>query len=132
MVKTADITKDGQVDFAEFAQYVLEHEKKLMLHFKRMDANEDGKMLFKRPSKLTKLRDRWRLVRVVLCRLSCCMPVRTRKQAMLGVCKDAAEQSWLVVYSVPRYVRTALPPAVSFTCTWVVLKKKTATSCSPE
>ncbi|XP_014665203.1 PREDICTED: calcium-binding mitochondrial carrier protein SCaMC-1-like [Priapulus caudatus] len=44
MVKKADIAKDGGVDFAEFAQYVIEHEKTLMLHFRSMDANDDGKI----------------------------------------------------------------------------------------
>lgn len=41
MTKT-DQNQDGHVDFAEFVQYVLEHEKKLKLVFKNIDSNEDG------------------------------------------------------------------------------------------
>ncbi|XP_014788605.1 calcium-binding mitochondrial carrier protein SCaMC-2 [Octopus bimaculoides] len=37
-----DVSKDGQVNFAEFVQYVAEHEKKLRLFFRNIDTNQDG------------------------------------------------------------------------------------------
>lgn len=40
-----DMSKDGQVNFAEFVQYVAEHEKKLRLFFRNIDTNQDGKCL---------------------------------------------------------------------------------------
>ncbi|XP_071821145.1 calcium-binding mitochondrial carrier protein SCaMC-2-like isoform X2 [Apostichopus japonicus] len=41
-MKKSDQNEDGHVDFAEFVQYVLEHEKKLKLVFKNIDRNKDG------------------------------------------------------------------------------------------
>ncbi|XP_022085201.1 calcium-binding mitochondrial carrier protein SCaMC-2-like isoform X2 [Acanthaster planci] len=38
----SDQNKDGHVDFAEFLQYVTEHEKQLKLVFKHIDHNQDG------------------------------------------------------------------------------------------
>ncbi|GAB1602492.1 calcium-binding mitochondrial carrier protein SCaMC-2-like [Argonauta hians] len=38
----SDISKDGQVNFSEFVQYVAEHEKKLRLFFRNIDTNQDG------------------------------------------------------------------------------------------
>ena len=38
----SDQNQDGHVDFAEFVQYVMEHEKQLRLVFKKIDHNQDG------------------------------------------------------------------------------------------
>ncbi|XP_038063947.1 calcium-binding mitochondrial carrier protein SCaMC-2-like isoform X2 [Patiria miniata] len=38
----SDRNKDGHLDFAEFVQYVTEHEKQLKLVFKHIDHNQDG------------------------------------------------------------------------------------------
>ena len=35
--------KYGDVDFAEFVQYVLDHEKSLAMVFSNLDQNKDGK-----------------------------------------------------------------------------------------
>jgi len=37
-----DVNKDGSIDFREFLNYCVEHEKKLRLVFQAMDTNEDG------------------------------------------------------------------------------------------
>ncbi|XP_003742296.1 calcium-binding mitochondrial carrier protein SCaMC-2 [Galendromus occidentalis] len=41
-IESSDLTRDGVVDFAEFAQYVREHERNLKLVFNRIDENADG------------------------------------------------------------------------------------------
>lgn len=38
----SDQNKDGHLDFVEFVQYVMEHEKQLKLVFKHIDHNQDG------------------------------------------------------------------------------------------
>ncbi|XP_071488756.1 calcium-binding mitochondrial carrier protein SCaMC-2-like [Diadema antillarum] len=38
----SDQNQDGHLDFAEFVQYVIEHEKQLRLVFKKIDHNQDG------------------------------------------------------------------------------------------
>lgn len=38
----SDQNRDGHLDFAEFVQYVMEHEKQLHLVFKKIDHNQDG------------------------------------------------------------------------------------------
>ncbi|XP_023234013.1 calcium-binding mitochondrial carrier protein SCaMC-3-like [Centruroides sculpturatus] len=40
----SDLAKSGHVDFAEFVHYVIEHEKRLMVVFKSLDENKDGKI----------------------------------------------------------------------------------------
>ena len=37
-----DVNKDGSIDFREFLNYCVEHEKKLRLVFQAMDTNKDG------------------------------------------------------------------------------------------
>ncbi|GCB84625.1 hypothetical protein scyTo_0025328, partial [Scyliorhinus torazame] len=37
-----DTNHDGQLDLAEFIEYLRQHEKKLKLMFKRLDQNNDG------------------------------------------------------------------------------------------
>ena len=37
-----DKNKDGSIDFREFLNYCVEHEKKLRLVFQAMDTNKDG------------------------------------------------------------------------------------------
>lgn len=41
-IESSDLTRDGVVDFQEFAQYVLEHERNLKLVFNKIDENADG------------------------------------------------------------------------------------------
>ncbi|XP_076320844.1 mitochondrial adenyl nucleotide antiporter SLC25A24-B-like isoform X1 [Tachypleus tridentatus] len=41
-IEKSDLAKSGNVDFAEFAHYVMEHEKQLLLVFKSLDENSDG------------------------------------------------------------------------------------------
>ena len=41
--KMGDVDKDGSIDFKEFLNYCVEHEKKLRLVFQAMDTNKDGK-----------------------------------------------------------------------------------------
>ena len=38
-----DKDEDGKIDFKEFLNYCVEHEKKLRLVFQAMDTNKDGK-----------------------------------------------------------------------------------------
>lgn len=40
---TGDQNKDGSLDFNEFTRYLKEHEKKLLLTFKSLDKNDDGR-----------------------------------------------------------------------------------------
>nr|KAG5712570.1 hypothetical protein BaRGS_011544 [Batillaria attramentaria] len=42
LFKKYDKDEDDQIDFNEFVRYVLDHEKELRLHFKNIDANDDG------------------------------------------------------------------------------------------
>lgn len=42
ILATGDKNRDGVLDFAEFARYLKEHEKKLWLTFKSLDKNNDG------------------------------------------------------------------------------------------
>ncbi|KAM9435246.1 mitochondrial adenyl nucleotide antiporter SLC25A24 [Clarias gariepinus] len=44
IVSSGDSDKDEQLDFAEFANYLKEHEKKLDLTFKSLDKNNDGRI----------------------------------------------------------------------------------------
>ncbi|XP_022672713.1 calcium-binding mitochondrial carrier protein SCaMC-2-like [Varroa destructor] len=41
-IESSDLARDGVVDFQEFAQYVLEHERNLKLVFNKIDENADG------------------------------------------------------------------------------------------
>lgn len=41
-IEKSDLAKSGNVDFAEFIHYVMEHEKQLMVVFKSVDENRDG------------------------------------------------------------------------------------------
>ncbi|OQR76306.1 calcium-binding mitochondrial carrier protein SCaMC-2-like, partial [Tropilaelaps mercedesae] len=41
-IESSDLTRDGVVDFQEFVQYVLEHERNLKLVFNKIDENADG------------------------------------------------------------------------------------------
>lgn len=43
-IEKSDLAKSGNVDFAEFVHYVIEHEKRLMVVFKSLDENKDGKI----------------------------------------------------------------------------------------
>lgn len=43
-----DVDKDGTIDFGEFLNYCLEHEKKLRLVFQAMDTNKDGEWVWQR------------------------------------------------------------------------------------
>ena len=45
IIKKADVTQSNDLTFAEFVNYVQEHEKKLLLTFHALDANSDGKLL---------------------------------------------------------------------------------------
>ena len=40
--KMFDLKKDGHIDFSEFVQYVMEHERKLQISFEELDRNKDG------------------------------------------------------------------------------------------
>lgn len=42
IVKEGDTNKDGQLDFAEFTQYLRNNEKQLKLMFRSLDRNNDG------------------------------------------------------------------------------------------
>ncbi|XP_041641033.1 calcium-binding mitochondrial carrier protein SCaMC-3 isoform X2 [Cheilinus undulatus] len=44
MVKAGDTNQDGVLDFEEFTQYLLAHEKRLKLMFKSLDKNNDGQI----------------------------------------------------------------------------------------
>ena len=59
-----DKDRDGEIDFKEFLNYCVEHEKKLRLVFQAMDTNKDGMGL---PSKLT-----FELSLLTLCRCVRC------------------------------------------------------------
>lgn len=37
-----DKDEDGQIDYREFLNYCVEHEKKLRIVFQAMDTNQDG------------------------------------------------------------------------------------------
>ena len=41
--KMGDKDKDNYIDFREFLNYCVEHEKKLWLVFQAMDVNKDGR-----------------------------------------------------------------------------------------
>ncbi|OQV11936.1 Calcium-binding mitochondrial carrier protein SCaMC-2 [Hypsibius exemplaris] len=41
-LEKADVLKSGDVDFAEFVQYIVEHEKNLNVIFSKLDQNRDG------------------------------------------------------------------------------------------
>lgn len=43
IVSSGDQNKDGCLDFSEFTKYLKEHEKKLLLTFKSLDRNNDGR-----------------------------------------------------------------------------------------
>ncbi|XP_013786684.1 calcium-binding mitochondrial carrier protein SCaMC-2-like [Limulus polyphemus] len=43
-IEKSDLAKSGNVDFAEFVHYVIEHEKQLMVVFKSIDQNKDGRI----------------------------------------------------------------------------------------
>ncbi|XP_062858127.1 mitochondrial adenyl nucleotide antiporter SLC25A24 [Trichomycterus rosablanca] len=47
IVSSGDSDKDDQLDFLEFSNYLLEHEKKLNLTFKSLDKNNDGRIDYK-------------------------------------------------------------------------------------
>ena len=36
--------KDGHIDFSEFVQYVMEHERRLQISFEELDRNKDGRL----------------------------------------------------------------------------------------
>ena len=38
----ADTAKTGNIDFAEFVRYIVDHEKRLALTFSKLDQNKDG------------------------------------------------------------------------------------------
>ncbi len=40
--KKGDTDNDGLINFAEFVEYIIDHEKKLKLAFKTLDSNKDG------------------------------------------------------------------------------------------
>ena len=42
MFKKGDTDNDGLINFAEFVEYIVDHEKKLKLAFKTLDSNKDG------------------------------------------------------------------------------------------
>lgn len=42
IISTADKDANAEIDFAEFAQYMREHESKLRLAFSDLDKNKDG------------------------------------------------------------------------------------------
>ncbi|KAG7487582.1 hypothetical protein MATL_G00025040 [Megalops atlanticus] len=44
IISSGDSDKDEGLDFAEFARYLKEHEKKMLLTFKRLDKNNDGRI----------------------------------------------------------------------------------------
>lgn len=44
IVMSGDQNKDGSLDFQEFTKYLKEHEKKLLLTFKSLDRNNDGRI----------------------------------------------------------------------------------------
>lgn len=44
IVSSGDSDKDDGLDFTEFSKYLKEHEKKLMLTFKSLDKNKDGRI----------------------------------------------------------------------------------------
>ncbi|XP_061878736.1 mitochondrial adenyl nucleotide antiporter SLC25A24-like isoform X1 [Entelurus aequoreus] len=44
IVMTGDRNKDGSLDFEEFTKYLKDHEKKLLLTFKSLDKNNDGRI----------------------------------------------------------------------------------------
>ena len=39
-----DLDEDGMINFREFLDYCVEHEKKLRLVFQAMDTNKDGEL----------------------------------------------------------------------------------------
>ena len=41
--RMGDKDRDGEIDFKEFLNYCVEHEKKLRLVFQAMDTNRDGR-----------------------------------------------------------------------------------------
>ncbi|CAG0914729.1 unnamed protein product [Notodromas monacha] len=44
MVKQGDLNASGDMDFAEFIHYMVEHEKRLRLVFSTLDVNQDGRL----------------------------------------------------------------------------------------
>ena len=45
IMQKADQNENLEMDFAEFVQYMTEHEQKLRLAFSHLDRNKDGKLL---------------------------------------------------------------------------------------
>jgi len=43
MLREADTNQSKDISFAEFVEYMLEHERKLKLAFSDLDRNKDGK-----------------------------------------------------------------------------------------
>lgn len=55
----SDQTKSGDINLAEFIQYVSEHEKNLRLQFTDLDKNKDGKNKnYKRPFRLSGMKNK--------------------------------------------------------------------------
>jgi len=46
VLKKADKDKSSDISFAEFVEYMREHERKLKLAFSDLDRNKDGKSVF--------------------------------------------------------------------------------------
>ncbi|MCL4123889.1 UNVERIFIED_CONTAM: hypothetical protein GTU68_043960 [Idotea baltica] len=44
IIKAADISQSNDLNFAEFVHYLQEHEKQLLLVFRALDANKDGRV----------------------------------------------------------------------------------------
>ncbi|MGH0168015.1 UNVERIFIED_CONTAM: hypothetical protein FKN15_053809 [Acipenser sinensis] len=44
IVSAGDSDDDGELDISEFSEYLRDHEKKLMLTFKSLDKNNDGRI----------------------------------------------------------------------------------------
>ena len=50
-MQKADQNENLEMDFAEFVQYMTEHEQKLKLAFSHLDRNKDGKLFHRRKNK---------------------------------------------------------------------------------